>query len=111
MKTDARTPVTAKHQHRVLLVEDNEESKLLVDYAFQYYGEGRYQLQWASTLSEGLHCLSMGQTDVVLLDLGLPDASGPESFARLREIAPNVPVVVLSGDISEDTQLSVIVGE
>ncbi|KAJ4458591.1 putative response regulator [Paratrimastix pyriformis] len=36
--------------------------------------------------------------DLVLLDLGLPLMAGPEAFARMREVAPDLVVVVLSGD-------------
>ena len=35
--------------------------------------------------------------DIVLLDLGLPDAQGLEAVRRARAVAPGVPLVVLSG--------------
>ena len=35
--------------------------------------------------------------DVVLLDLGLPDSQGLETFVRARRGAPNEPIVVISG--------------
>lgn len=35
--------------------------------------------------------------DVILLDLSMPGLSGAETLHRLREINPNVPVIVLSG--------------
>lgn len=104
-----KTP-TDKPEHRVLLIEDSEEAQLLVQYALEMYGNGKYRLEWARTLSDGLDQLSKCETDIVLLDLGLPESSGAESYARLREIAPQVPVVVLSGDTSEETQVSVIIG-
>jgi len=43
----------------------------------------------------------------VLLDLGLPDSSGPESYAWVREVSPKVPVVVLTGNGSEETEFAV----
>ena len=45
--------------------------------------------------------------DIVLLDLGLPDSSGPESYAWVREVCPRVPVVVLTGNSSEETEFAV----
>jgi DNA-binding NarL/FixJ family response regulator len=44
----------------------------------------------------------------VLLDLGLSESSGPASYAWVRESAPGVPLVVLTGDTSEETEFSVL---
>jgi DNA-binding NarL/FixJ family response regulator len=43
----------------------------------------------------------------VLLDLGLPDCSSLLSYAWVREAAPELPVVILTGDTSEETEFSV----
>ena len=101
---------TGKRQVRVLLIEDSQEAKWLVEHSLQKYGDGKYQLKWATTLSDGLEQLATHEIDIVLLDLGLPETSGSASYTRLHEVAPDVPVVVLSGDTSEETQVSVIVG-
>ena len=101
------TAPTAREQECVLLIEDSEEAMFLVRYALQEYGEGRYRLEWANSLSVGLDQLSHGGIDIVLLDLGLPESSGPESYAWVREIAPSVPVVVLTGDERAETEFAV----
>src|SRR5207253_7121818 len=41
--------------------------------------------------------LSRTGVDVVLLDLGLPDSQGIDTFVRARRGAPNEPIVVISG--------------
>jgi DNA-binding response OmpR family regulator len=92
-------------QQRVLLIEDSEDAMLLVRYALHEYGQGKYSLVWATSLSEGLTELSKGGVDIVLLDLGLPESSGPESCAWIREMALDVPVVVLTGDACAETEL------
>jgi DNA-binding response OmpR family regulator len=99
-----------KGQKCVLLIEDSEEAMFLADYALQEYGHGRYRLEWAKDLHEGLVQLSQRTADVVLLDLGLPETTGAASYAAVREMAPDIPVVVLSGDTSEETQVSVVLG-
>jgi DNA-binding response OmpR family regulator len=104
------TGAAAKLQECVLLIEDNEEAMWLVRYAVQEHGNGRYRLEWAHTLNEGLEHLSNGGVDVVLLDLGLPDSSGPESYAWVREVSPQVPVVVLTGNTSHETEMAVTAG-
>jgi DNA-binding NarL/FixJ family response regulator len=96
-----------EQQQCVLLIEDSEEAMLLVRFALEEYGRGQYRLEWSSTLSDGLERLANGGVDAVLLDLGLPDSSGPESYAWVREIAPNVPVVVLTGDDRAETEFAV----
>jgi DNA-binding response OmpR family regulator len=96
-----------KREECVLLIEDSEDAMLLVRYALREYGQGKYRLEWAKCLSEGLSMMLKGGVDVVLLDLGLPESSGALSYAWVREAAPDVPVVVLTGDTREETELSV----
>ncbi len=99
---------TGVQQECVLLIEDSEEAMLLVRYSLQAYGDGRYRLKWVESLSEGLEQLSKGGVDIVLLDLGLPDSSGPTGLASVREAAPEVPVpvLVLTGDTREETEFA-----
>ena len=97
-------------QATVLLIEDSEEAKDLVEHALRQHGNEKYHLEWASSLSAGLEKLSSDKVDLVLLDLGLPDREGAATYAALREVAPTVPVIVVSGNTAEDTQVSVIVG-
>jgi len=97
-----------KAQECVLLIEDNEEAMWLVEDALQRNGNGKYALEWAKDLSEGLLYLSKNNAAVVLLDLGLPDSSGPSSFAAVKKIATDVPVLVLTGDSRPETESEVI---
>ena len=97
---------TGVRQENVLLIEDSEEAMLLVRYSLQAFGDGRYRLKWVESLSEGLEQLSNGGVDIVLIDLGLPDSSGPSGLASVREAAPEVPVLVLTGDTREETEFA-----
>lgn len=98
---------TARLQKQILLIEDSEDAMLLVKFALEDYAQGRYRLEWASSLIEGLEQISRGGVDVILLDLGLPETSGAESYAWIRQIAPKVPVVVLTADESQETEFAV----
>ena len=93
-----RIKTAAMQQKCILLIEDSEEAMLLVRFAVEEYGKGAFRLEWAHNLSSGLDHLAQGGIDIVLLDLGLPESSGAESYAWVREIAPELPVVVLTGD-------------
>ena len=96
-----------KRQECVLLIEDNEEAMLLVRYALQEYGDDTYRLEWADGLSAGLHRLAKGGVDLVLLDLGLPESSGHASYAAVRKAAPDLPILVLTGDTREQTETEI----
>lgn len=49
-----------------------------------------------------------GAADLVLIDLGLPGASGLEGVRRLRESHPEMPVVVMSSADDKDTVLAAL---
>ena len=59
------------------------------------------EVSLASTLDAGLEMLD-AQPDLVLTDLGLPGLSGIDALKAVRDAAPLIPAVVLSG--SEDAQ-------
>ncbi len=93
----------ALEQHRVgiLVVDDNQEVLALTK---RYFAEPLFQVWTAGTSLEAEQILRdfPGAVDVILLDLVLPDASARDVFLRLRELAPEVPVVLMSGYHSED---------
>lgn len=60
------------------------------------------------TLGDALKHLNAGTTDVILLDLMLPDSSGIETLAGIRDAAPSVPVVVLTGHGANDIAVEAI---
>jgi DNA-binding response OmpR family regulator len=98
------TVTAGKAQDCVLLIEDNEEAMWLVKDALQRYSNERFTLEWAQDLSSGLLYLSKNNAAIVLLDIGLPDSSGSSSFASVRKIAPDVPVLVLTADDRPETE-------
>src|SRR5712664_2062146 len=84
----------------VLLIEDNPGDADLVRLRLV---EGRPQLrvECVPRLSDALESLSKETPSLVLLDLNLPDSRGAETFRKVMEKAPNVPVVILSGQDDE----------
>jgi signal transduction histidine kinase/DNA-binding response OmpR family regulator len=82
---------------RVLLVEDNPGDAELVRIALSE-GPGEFVIQHVERLGDALAALSSRQPDVVLLDLCLPDAAGMTCVAGIREAAPELPIVVLTGE-------------
>jgi sigma-B regulation protein RsbU (phosphoserine phosphatase) len=89
---------------RVLLIEDNPGDADLVRLRL-VEAKSRMEVNCVSRLSDGLASLAREQPSVVLLDLNLPDCRGAETFRKVLEKAPNVPIVILSGQ--DDESLSV----
>lgn len=87
--------------HRALLVEDNPADARLVQELLNESGD-RFELTVADRLSSALDLLTREQFAVVLVDLGLPDASRMEALNALRAQIGSTPVVVYSGH-ADDT--------
>lgn len=82
---------------RVLLVEDNPgDARLIAEMVSEV--ESGMVLEHVATLRAAIEHLADNNTHVVLLDLGLPDSQGVDTFFQLQSASPHVAVVVLSGN-------------
>ncbi len=81
----------------VLLIEDNPGDARLIQELLAEPGGAVFTLDCVDRLSTGLKRLAEGGIDVILLDLGLPDSQGLDTFARTYEQTRDVPIVVLTG--------------
>ena len=89
--------MTINQTVRLLLMEDSPSDALLLHEAFADAADTRFVITQVDRLAEGISLLAKEAFDVVLLDLGLPDSQGIETFIRLYNHTPEVPVVVLTG--------------
>jgi two-component system, NarL family, sensor histidine kinase UhpB len=97
-----------KAPFKILLVEDNPGDARLIQ---EMLADARVQnltVEWVSRLTDGLEGLSRDKFDLVLLDLGLPDSSGMDTFIKTHAQAPQVPIVVLSGLADETLALTAV---
>jgi diguanylate cyclase (GGDEF)-like protein/PAS domain S-box-containing protein len=81
----------------LLLVEDNPGDARLLREMLNEAGAHKTEMTQAESMGEAERHLAQALFDIVLLDLGLPDAQGLEAVRRARAIAPRVPLVVLTG--------------
>lgn len=93
---------------RVLLVEDNPGDARLIHTMLDDAPYSRVHLRHVDRLAAGLEQLATCGVEVVLLDLGLPDSQGLETFVKMRTAAPHLPVVVLSGQADADLALRAV---
>lgn len=87
---------------RILLVEDDPGDAMLVADNLEDAKEVDCDLQHVTRISE---IPTEAAADVILLDLGLPDANGLEAIQRAQATAPDVPIVVLTGRSDRDEVL------
>jgi PAS domain S-box-containing protein len=91
-----------KRAFRLLLIEDNPGDARLVKEALTE-GDGEpFRLDWATNLAAGLTRLNNTPFDVVLLDLSLPDCSGLSTFEQIYTVAPQTPIILLTGLDDQD---------
>src|SRR6185369_6545219 len=62
---------------------------------------GAFRLEHLTRLASCLDRLKKNHVDVVVLDLSLPDGNGLETFNQVREAAPQVPILILTGNEDE----------
>jgi two-component system catabolic regulation response regulator CreB len=82
---------------RILIVEDEPGIADTIQYALRTDG---FEPAWCATGEEALARARDSTPALVILDVGLPDASGFEIFKRLRETS-DVPVVFLTARSDE----------
>jgi PAS domain S-box-containing protein/putative nucleotidyltransferase with HDIG domain len=84
---------------RVLLIEDNPGDARLIQEMIKNTGDSNLRFEHASSLHEGLEYLVDPEKplDAVLLDLGLPDSQGFDTFTRFQKEGEAFTIIILSG--------------
>ncbi|MBD7917391.1 response regulator transcription factor [Cellulomonas sp. Sa3CUA2] len=78
---------------RVLVVDDEVNLGELMCTALRYEG---WEVRHALSGHDAVELVGTLEPDVVLLDLSLPDMSGPEVLRRIRAARPQAPVLFLT---------------
>lgn len=90
-----------QEKKKILIVDDDSTIRNLTCHMLQL---GKHQTMEANggkhaltLLKKNSHCI-----DLILLDVSMPDLSGEETFSRIKENYPHIPVIVMSGYPEED---------
>ncbi len=81
----------------VLLIEDNPDDAELIRRKLTKSVNRQFTVTAVISLKDGLAELSTSSPDLILSDLGLPDSHGLDTVTKVLQMAPNIPLVVLSG--------------
>ena len=94
-----------KGSERILVVDDEETVRIVMEKSLQHLG---YQVEVACDGLQALTIFSQDSAfDLVILDMIMPNLSGDELFYRLKEIRPDVCVLIASG-YSSDSRTSAV---
>ncbi len=86
----------------LLLVEDNQDDAALVERHLRKNGFAP-QMTRVETAAEMQAALAAGLPDLVIADYNLPKFSGPEALLLARGSGYDLPFIMMSGAISEET--------
>jgi signal transduction histidine kinase len=95
---------------KVLLVEDNAADARLIQESLAERSDEPFDLETVDTLKTGLQRLNSGGFDAMLLDLGLPDSFGAETFVRAKAQALGVAIIILTGLNDDSLALKLVQG-
>jgi PAS domain S-box-containing protein len=89
----------------VLLIEDNPGYTDLIGILLTKVKGAQFNLECVNQLWRALERLGKGNIDVILLDLSLPDSKGLDTFFKVFDQAPGVPIILLT--ITDDETLAI----
>ncbi|HZK16994.1 MAG TPA: response regulator, partial [Anaerolineaceae bacterium] len=75
----------------ILVVDDEETARMVVS---EFLRTENYEVQEAATLTEAREILSQDGTDIIILDVQLPDGYGPNLLAETAR-QPRKPQVII----------------
>jgi len=79
---------------RVLVIDDQADVRAMISIVLRI---NRYEIVEAATAAAGLKAFESAGIDLAIVDIFLQDANGSDLIATLRERAPDLPVVAISG--------------
>jgi DNA-binding NtrC family response regulator len=92
---------------RILIIDDDRHMQKACTRVLAKAG---HVVTCAETGDEGLKQIRDGANsfDVVLLDQLMPGMSGTDALAHIKTIAPNLPVIIITGSVTEETAADII---
>ena len=95
-QTKAKSPAAEANLRplHVLVVDDKP---MIRDVVTEYLTEDEHTVETATNGREGLEKFYAGRFDLVITDRAMPDMSGTQLAKLIKEIAPNKPIILLTG--------------
>lgn len=90
-----------KKRIKILLIEDNPGDAKSIREMLKESDDNLYDVVHTKRLDDGIKIIVRDDFDLILLDLGLPDSEGMDTFNIMKYNAPDIPIIVLTG-LKED---------
>jgi two-component system, NtrC family, nitrogen regulation response regulator NtrX len=90
---------------KILAIDDQKSIRNTLKDILEYE---KHEVVLAENGPEGLEKFSAGKYDVVLLDIKMPEMDGMEVLDNMMQIAPDIPVIMISGHGNIDTAVEAI---
>jgi two-component system KDP operon response regulator KdpE len=94
-----------KEMPEILVIEDEVQIRRFLRTTLS---AEHYRLREASTATEGIKLTTEQKPDVIVVDLGLPDADGIEVIRHIRKANSNIPIIVLSVRSNERDKITAL---
>jgi len=91
-----------EEQMRVLVVDDEENVRNLLKRIME---EGGYQVTTAADGKEALYYVSLGDIDLVLLDMKMPEISGIEVLRKITLDHPDICAIMVTSVVDTKTAI------
>jgi len=93
---------------KILLVDDDPDFARIFQMSLRAERRVSFEVETVSTLESALKVLQEKHFQLILLDLGLPDSRGLETFEKLVAVHPEIACVILSGTDDEALSLEAV---
>jgi DNA-binding response OmpR family regulator len=91
--------------HSILIIDDEPNLRRSLGLILQRAG---YSITTAGNAAEALHLLKAGAFDLTFLDIKLPDQNGIQLLPQIRDIYPDMPILILTAHATLDTAIGAV---
>lgn len=89
---------------KILVIEDNPRLSLRIKEQLRKW----FVVETAASGDQGLQLAATDTFDIILLDLGLPDAPGIDVCRQIRRLSDSVPILILTGVDTTDSRVELL---
>lgn len=93
--------VIASSRPRILVIDDEVDLRGMLEFAL---GEQGYEVIQAQDGEEGLNMARREAVDLIICDIRMPRLDGVETARVLRQELPGIPIIMVTGLLSDEPQ-------
>jgi len=91
--------------HSILIIDDEPNLRRSLGLILQHAG---YVITTASNAAEAIQLLQAGAYDLTFLDIKLPDQNGIQLLPQIRDLYPEMPILILTAHATLDTAIGAV---